>query len=59
MYPEPVEHCAICRWRDSCRDRRRALAIIVASPGLIRVCCRTPPQMVLANALCRAWETGR
>ena len=22
-YPEPVEHCAICRWRDMCRERRR------------------------------------
>ncbi len=22
-YPEPVEHCAICRWSDLCRDRRR------------------------------------
>ena len=40
-------------------SRARALAIIVASPDLIRVSCRTPPQMVLANALCRAWETGR
>ena len=20
VYPEPVEHCAICRWRDMCRD---------------------------------------
>ena len=39
-------------------SRARALAIIVASPDLIRVTCRTPHQMVLANALCRAWETG-
>src|SRR5690242_809413 len=23
VYPEPVEHCAICRWRDLCRERRR------------------------------------
>jgi hypothetical protein len=36
----------------------RALAIIVASPDLIRVSFRTPQQMVLANALCQAWETG-
>ena len=35
---------------------REALAIIVASPDLIRVSCRTPQQMILANALCRAWE---
>ncbi len=39
-------------------SRARALAIIVASPDLIRVSCRTPDQMVLANALCRAWEAG-
>jgi predicted RecB family nuclease len=39
-------------------SRARALAIIVASPDLIRVSCRTPHQMTLANALCRAWETG-
>ena len=38
-------------------SRARALAIIVASPDLIRVSCRTPHQMTLANALCRAWET--
>ena len=24
VYPEPVEHCAICRWRDMCADRRRS-----------------------------------
>ena len=39
-------------------SRARAMAIIVASPGLIRVSCRTPHQMTLVNALCRAWETG-
>lgn len=22
-YPEPVEHCAICRWRTSCQQKRR------------------------------------
>jgi predicted RecB family nuclease len=38
-------------------SRAQALAIIVASPDLIRVSCRTPQQMILANALCRAWET--
>jgi len=38
-------------------SRARAMAIIVASPGLIRVSCRTPHQMTLVNALCRAWET--
>jgi uncharacterized protein len=39
-------------------SRAKALAIIVASPDLIRVFCGTPRQMVLANALCRAWEVG-
>ena len=24
VYPEPVEHCAICRWREMCRERRRS-----------------------------------
>ena len=43
---------------DVATSRARALAIIVASPDLIRVSCRTPHQMILANALCRAWETG-
>jgi hypothetical protein len=32
------------------------MAIIVASPDLIRVSCRTPHQMTLVNALCRAGE---
>ena len=40
-------------------SRARALAIIVASPDLVRVSCRTPYQMTLANALCRAWEQGQ
>jgi len=39
-------------------SRARALAIIVASPDLARVHCQTPRQMLLANALCRAWESG-
>jgi hypothetical protein len=34
------------------------MAIIVASPDLIRVSCRTPHQVTLVNALCRAWETS-
>jgi predicted RecB family nuclease len=37
-------------------SRARAMAIIVASPDLVRVFCRTPQQMRLANALCRTWE---
>lgn len=23
-YPDPVDHCGICRWTDQCKDRRRA-----------------------------------
>ena len=23
-YPEPIEHCEICRWRRHCEERRRA-----------------------------------
>ena len=38
-------------------SRAKAMAIIVASPDLVRVFCRTTRQMVLANALCRAWES--
>ena len=40
-------------------SRARVMAVIVASPDLIRVSCRTPHQMTLANALCRAWEERR
>ena len=39
-------------------SRARAMAVVVASSDLIRVACRTPRQMYLANALCRAWEAG-
>ena len=39
-------------------SRARALAVVVASTDLIRVACRTPRQMYLANALCRAWESA-
>jgi AAA domain/RNase_H superfamily len=37
-------------------SRAKAMAIILASPELVRVPCRTPRQMHLANSLCRAWE---
>jgi predicted RecB family nuclease len=39
-------------------SRAKAMAIIVASPDLVRVFCRTTRQMVLVNALCRTWESG-
>jgi len=37
-------------------SRARCVAIVVASPDLIRVQCHTPRQMTLANALCRLVE---
>jgi uncharacterized protein len=39
-------------------SRAKAMAIIVASPDLVRVFCRTTRQMLLANALCRTWGSG-
>jgi uncharacterized protein len=39
-------------------SRARAMAIIVASPDLVRVFCKTTHQMTLANALCWTWEVG-
>jgi uncharacterized protein len=40
-------------------SRARCLAVVVASPALIRVRARTPRQMQLANALCRFMELAR
>ncbi|HEU4671654.1 MAG TPA: DEAD/DEAH box helicase, partial [Candidatus Limnocylindrales bacterium] len=37
-------------------SRARALAIVVASPELLRVACHTPDQMRRVNALCRFVE---
>jgi predicted RecB family nuclease len=37
-------------------SRARCVAIVIASPELVRVQCRTPRQMRLANALCRFVE---
>nr|MDQ3525066.1 Upf1 family helicase [Chloroflexota bacterium] len=37
-------------------SRARCVAIVVASPALLRVRARTPGQMRLANALCRFAE---
>ena len=37
-------------------SRARCLAIVVASPELLRVACQTPEQMRLANALARFVE---
>jgi uncharacterized protein len=40
-------------------SRARCLAVVVASPNLVRVRCRTPHQMQLANALARLVEIAR
>jgi predicted RecB family nuclease len=37
-------------------SRAQCLTVLVASPELMRVACRTPRQMRLANALCRLVE---
>ena len=37
-------------------SRARCIALVVASPGLLRVRCRTPRQMRLANAVARLVE---
>ena len=39
-------------------SRARAMAVVVASTDLIRVACRTPRQMYLANALCLRRESA-
>ncbi len=39
-------------------SRARCVAAVVASPTLVRVACRTPGQMRLANALCRLVEVA-
>ena len=39
-------------------SRAQCLAVVVASPTLLRVRCRTPRQMRLANALARLVEVG-
>jgi predicted RecB family nuclease len=40
-------------------SRARCIAAVVASPDLLRVRCRTPRQMHLANAFCRLVEMAR
>jgi uncharacterized protein len=40
-------------------SRAKCLTVVVASPELVRVRCRSPRQMQLANALCRLVEVAR
>jgi uncharacterized protein len=37
-------------------SRGRAMVVLVSSPEIIEVACRTPRQMLLANAMCAARE---
>jgi uncharacterized protein len=39
-------------------SRAKCLTVVVASPDLVRVYCKTPRQMQLANALCRLVEVA-
>jgi predicted RecB family nuclease len=44
-YPEPVEHCAICRWAETCTKRRRRdddLSLIAGMPAGQRRALKTP-----------------
>jgi hypothetical protein len=56
--PRGLEFLYDSRRLNVATSRARALAVIVASPALIEVFCRNPRQMLLANALCRAWESA-
>ena len=40
-------------------SRARSISVVVCSPELLRVLCRTPSQMRLANALCRYAEVAK
>jgi uncharacterized protein len=40
-------------------SRARCLAVVVANPALIRVHCKTPDQLRLANALCAFIEMAQ
>jgi uncharacterized protein len=40
-------------------SRAQCLAVVVASPRLLDVACRTPQQMQLVNALCRFVEMAQ
>ncbi len=38
-YPEPVEHCDVCRWKLVCQARRRSdddLSLVAGAPGRLR-----------------------
>src|ERR1700680_3348489 len=43
-YPEPVEHCAICRWSTNCNARRRTdddLSLVAGMPTVQRLALKS------------------
>jgi uncharacterized protein len=54
--PRGMEFLYDLRRLNVATSRARCLAILVSSPELVRVFCRTPRQIQLANALCRFRE---
>lgn len=40
-------------------SRARCTAIVIASPALMAIRCRTPEQMALVNTLCWVAQAGR
>ncbi len=54
--PRGMEFLYDLRRLNVATSRARCLAILVSSPELVRVFCRTPRQIILANALCRFRE---
>lgn len=43
-YPEPVEHCAICRWRAACSEKRRNdddLSLVAGMPTTQRIALKS------------------
>ena len=60
-YPEPVEHCAICRWRVDCTRKRRDdddLSLIAGMPTTQRVALKAIGRQS-AKAVCRAQHASR
>ncbi len=63
VYPEPVEHCAICRWRELCADRRRTdddLSLVAGMPAGQRRALKGPGSRPGAGSpgwlSCRGWS---
>jgi uncharacterized protein len=54
--PRGMEFLFDLRRLNVATSRAKALAVVVASPDLVRVMCRTPRQMELANAQCALQE---